>query len=103
VSAPQQARSLVPFTWVCIGIVVAALAAVLLINTTMASGAYERRDMKIEIAELHQQRATLISTLEANSAPQHLSGTAVELGMVPAGTLGFVSLENSLVLESGGR
>ncbi len=102
VSTPEQARSLMPFATLCVAIIVAALAGVLILNTTMASGAYERRDMKIELAELHQQRAALLTALEANSAPQHLSTTAEELGMVPAGTLGFVTIEDNVVIEQGG-
>ncbi|MEX0914203.1 MAG: hypothetical protein WDZ57_04545, partial [Demequina sp.] len=72
-----------------------------MLNTTMAQGAYERRDLKIELSELHQQRSALITELEANSAPQHLSNTARDLGMVPAGAMGVISLEESSVGESG--
>ena len=103
VAAPEQARSLVPFAWTCVLIVVAALASVLLLNTTMSEGAYERRDLKIELADLHQQRAALITALEANSSPRFLSTTAADLGMVPASTIGFISLEDGVVLEAGGR
>lgn len=103
VSAPQQGRSLVPFAWGCVAIIIGALAGVLMLNTTMAQGAYERRDLKIELAELHQERAALITQLEANSAPQHLSSAARELGMVPAGASGVLSLEESAVWESGER
>lgn len=102
VAAPEQARSLAPFAWLCIGIIVAALAAVLLLNTAMASGAYERRDLKIELAELHEQRGALITELEANSSPHLLAATAEDLGMVHAGRFGFVSIENAAVLESDG-
>jgi len=101
VATPEQARSLVPFAWGCVAIVIGALAAVLMLNTVMAQGAYERRDLKIELSELHQQRSALITALEANSAPQHLSNTARDLGMAPAGTLGVISLEDSRVWESG--
>ncbi|PKQ25713.1 MAG: hypothetical protein CVT64_08420 [Actinobacteria bacterium HGW-Actinobacteria-4] len=101
VAAPKHARSLVPFTWACFSMILGALAAVLVLNTTMAEGAYERRDLKIELADLHQQRATLISELEANASPQWLSTRAAQLGMEPAGTLGFVSIEDGTVLESG--
>lgn len=101
VPAPEHARSLVPFTWACVSMILGALAAVLILNTTMAEGAYERRDLKIELADLHQQRATLISALEANASPQWLSTRAGELGMQPATTLGFVSIEDGVVLESG--
>lgn len=103
VAAPEQMRSMVPFAWVCVSIVIGAMAAVLLLNTTMSSGAYERRDLKIEIASLHQERATLVTQLESNSSPQFLANVASDLGMVPAKTLGFVSLQDSIVLESEGR
>lgn len=102
VAAPEQMRSMVPFAWLCVSIVLGAMAAVLLLNTTMASGAYERRDLKIEIASLHQERATLVTQLESNSSPQFLANVAADMGMVPAETLGFVSLKDSVVLESEG-
>ncbi len=101
VQAPEQSRSLMPFAIACVAIVVAALAAVLLINTTMAQGAYERRDLRIEIAGLHQQSAAYRETLEENSSPASLAARAAALGMAPAGALGFVSLSDGIVLETG--
>ena len=100
VQAPEQARSLVPFAWTCALIVIGALSAVLLLNTSMASGAYERRDLKIEIANLHEQKASLVTQLEQKSAPDQLRGDARELGMQPAARFGFISLADSLVIES---
>ena len=101
VQTPEQARSLVPFAWTCALIVIGALSAVLLLNTSMARGAYERRDLKIEIANLHEQRASLVTQLEVQSSPDQLGATARALGMVPAGTFGFISLEDGIVIESG--
>lgn len=101
VSTPDQARSLAPFAITCIVVVLAAMAAVLLINTQMAKGAFERRDIKIEIAQLHQQQAALVSQLEGFSSPQYLASAADELGMVPASALGFISIEDSTVLHQG--
>ncbi len=103
VTAPRHARSLAPFAWLCVGIVLAALSSVLALNTTMAEGSYHARDLKIEIAQLHQQRATALIQLEANAAPAALAGRAAELGMQPAGRIGFVTLESGKVLEAGGR
>lgn len=100
VAVPEQMRSMAPFASVCVLIVLGAMAAVLLLSTTMATGAYERRDLKIEIANLHQERAALVTELESNSSPQFLAKVASEMGMVPAETLGFVSLKDSIVLES---
>ncbi|WP_144276402.1 hypothetical protein [Demequina sp. NBRC 110053] len=103
VSAPEQARSLAPFAWSCLAVILGAMLAVLMINTAMSQGAYERRDLKIEIAQLHQQRASLISELEANSSPALLADAAAELGMQPHQQMGFVSLTDGLVLQQGGQ
>jgi hypothetical protein len=83
--------------------VVSALSAVLLLNTSMARGAYERRDLKIETATLHEQRAALVTQLEQKSAPERLGYHARLLGMRPAATFGFISLEDAVVIESGGK
>lgn len=100
VSAPSHQRSLASFAWTCISIIVVALAAMLIINTQMAAGAYERRDMRLEIAGLHQQRAALVTHLDANAAPHHLAQVATALGMVPATTVGFISLSTEQVTET---
>lgn len=89
-----------PFTVLCVGIVVSALTAVLLLNTAMARGSYESVQIRREIAQLHQDRAALLTQLESASAPGGLAAAAQELGMVPAGRLGFISLEQGAVLES---
>jgi hypothetical protein len=103
VTAPEHARSLAPFAWLCVLIIMGALASVLAITTAMSEGAYERRDLKIEIAQLHQQRAALVSELEANSSPTYLAEAASGLGMEPATTLGFVSIADGAVLEQGAQ
>lgn len=103
VAAPEQARTLVPFAWTCALIVVAALTAVLLLNTSMARGAYERRDLKIAIANLHEKHASLVTTLEQKSSPDALARDAQALGMQPGTVLGFISLKDKVVIESGGR
>lgn len=100
VAAPEQARSLAPFAWSCILIIVGALVSVLLLNTTMAEGAYERRDLKIEIANLHQERSRLISELEANASASRLADAAAAMGMEKAQTQGFVSLKDAAVGEN---
>ena len=101
VAAPEQARSIAPFAWTCILIVMASMLAVLMINTQMSKGAFERRDLKLEIAALHQEAATLSDTLERNASPSYLAQRASALGMEPASTLGFVSIADGAVLEQG--
>ncbi len=103
VAAPQHERTLAPFAWLCVAIVIVALGAVLTLNTSMAEGAYESRDLKIEIADLHQQRASALTKLESNAAPGALALQAQTLGMVPADHIGFITLTTGQVLEAGGR
>jgi len=102
VAAPQHARTLAPFAWLCVAIVLVSLGSVLALNTTMAEGAYQARDLKIEIADLHQQRATALTQLESNSAPGALAARAQTLGMVPAPDIGFITLSTATVLQAGG-
>ena len=101
VQAPERGRSLLPFATLCVAIVIGALSAVLLLNTSMTEGAYERRDLKIEIAALHKESAAYLETLETNAAPASLAARAEALGMAPATALGFVSLSDGIVLETG--
>src|SRR5690606_16059433 len=99
VKAPDTSRSLTPFATLCVAIILAALASVLVLNTAMARGSYESVTMRREIAQYQQQRVTLLTELEAASAPAGLAAAAQELGMVHASSIGFVSLADGVVME----
>ena len=94
--------SIIPFVVLCVAIVVAALVSVLLLNTTMAAGAYQARDLKIQSANLLEQRAALLTQLDANAAPQNLADKAAALGMAPAVEVGYISLKDGSVRRAGG-
>lgn len=101
VSAPEPGRSLVPFAALCVSIILAAMVSVLLLNITMSRGAWEANSMRTEISRAQQERAALLTQLEAMSNPAGLAASAEALGMVPAAQLGFVSLGSQSVLNSG--
>lgn len=101
VATPQQARSLGPFVALCLLVVAASLATVLMLNTMLTSGSYDVRALRSEIAQLHQERAALLTELESSATPGALAGAAAELGMEPAGRVGFISLEDEVVREAG--
>ncbi len=101
VQAPSASRSLLPFAILCIGIVLASFAAVLIINTAMTAGASERRELRLELAALEEQRAELVTGMEFNSTPTSLAAAAERLGMVPAGTPGFIELSTGTIIEVG--
>jgi hypothetical protein len=101
-SSPRRG-SAVPFVALCVAIIVGALVSVLLLNTTMAAGAYEARDLLIETANLLEYRADLLLDLDAEAAPQNLVESATQLGMVPASDVGYISLEDGIVTHAGGQ
>lgn len=100
VRAPQQTRTRVPFVLFCITILVAALLGALVLNTSMARGAYQAHDLQIELAQLARTEQDLNSQLLAHRAPGQLAASARALGMVPAPELAFLRLSDGAVLGS---
>lgn len=102
--SPQpRSHTTVPFVALCVTIIVGTLVAVLLLNTTMAAGAYQGRDLIIETASLLEEKADLLLELEAHAAPQNLVEQAVGLGMVQANEVGYISLNDGTVRLAGGQ
>ncbi|HEY5515744.1 MAG TPA: hypothetical protein VIK12_06010 [Pengzhenrongella sp.] len=100
VRAPQQTRTRVPFVLFCITILAAALLGALVLNTSMARGAYQSHDLQIELAAQARTEQDLTTQLLAHKAPGHLAASARALGMVPAPELAFLRLSDGAVLGS---
>jgi hypothetical protein len=100
-ATPEYSRSLVPFVAMCVAIIAGSLLAVLLLNTTMTQRAYEARDLRTELAALEVQRSELQATLDVDASPQALAQAARDLGMVPAPSVGFLTIESGVVLAPG--
>lgn len=98
VSAPATSRSRVPFILLCIGILATALVGVLLLNTTMAHGAYEQRELQREISRLAQEEQALLAEIDVESSPRALAAHAERLGMVQDPTPAFVRLADGTVI-----
>jgi hypothetical protein len=97
VRPPAQARAHVPFVVTCMAILAGALRAALLLNTQLAAGAYEQRSMDVELAQLARDEQSLSAELDANKAPAKLAESATALGMVPAGSTGWLRLSDGTV------
>ncbi|GAA3811379.1 hypothetical protein [Cellulomonas soli] len=97
VRAPQQARTRVPFVLMCMGVLGAALLSALLLNTSMAHGAYEKYEKSNELGQLQQDEKDLVAALDQKSSPAHLAEAARALGMVPAGGTGWLRLSDGSV------
>jgi hypothetical protein len=97
VRAPQQARTRVPFVLMCMAVLGAALLSALLLNTSMADGAYEKYKLSNELGRLQQDEKDLVAALDEQSSPAHLADAARGLGMVPAGGTGWLRLSDGSV------
>ena len=97
VRAPDQARSRVPFVLACMAVLGAALLAALLLNTQMASLAFERYELSNELGRLEQDRKDLVAERDARSSPSQLADAALRHGMVEANGTGWLRLADGSV------
>lgn len=86
------------FPILVVALLVAGLAGVLALNTTMARDSFEVGRLEARSAELSDTREALVHEVDAQSSPQHLAERARSLGMVPADSAAFVDLTEGTVL-----
>jgi hypothetical protein len=70
----------------------------LLINTTLAQGAFTLSELRTTQTELGRTEATLIESVAALAAPTVLEEKARSLGMVPTPTPAFIQIPSGKVL-----
>lgn len=97
VRAPANARSLLPFTALCLTILLGALIGALMLNTTMAATSYEIRDQQIQLARLSEREQDLTQQVERLAAPTQLAEAASDLGMERAEGSSYITLSNTTI------
>ena len=98
VRAPEPTRTRVPFVLLCIAILAGALLGALVLNTTMASAAYDKHAMEVELAQLARTEQSLRTSIDAQKAPQQLAASARGLGLVQAPPSAYLRLADGAVL-----
>lgn len=84
--------------WVPImALLVVALVVPVVINAQMAVTSYSMHSQEIELSELKDYQADLITRAREAQSPQKLAEKAHELGLVPAGTPGYISLAGNSI------
>lgn len=86
------------FTLVVIGVLAVGLLALLVINTTLAQGAFTVTSLDKQQRELARQEQVLQRSVADAAAPATLQKQAQKLGMVPARTPAFIRLSDGKVL-----
>ncbi|MGL5931088.1 MAG: hypothetical protein ACRCY8_19310 [Dermatophilaceae bacterium] len=98
VVAPPASRGNGWFFLVCATLLLGGTLGVLVLNTTMAKGAYTMRDLQRRSDELADTQDALRQSVQGVSGPGPLARRARELGMVPAGSAAFLRLSDGAVL-----
>lgn len=86
------------FALVVLTVLTVGMLAVLLINTSLAQGAFTVSQLKSEQTQLRQQEQTLTEAVAALGAPESLEARARGLGMVPSENPVFLDLTTGKVL-----
>jgi hypothetical protein len=86
------------FALVVTGMLVVGMVVILVINTSLAQGAFTISELQAQEAALTQQEQTLSEQVEAAAAPESLEQQARSLGMVPSENPVFLSVPSGRVL-----
>lgn len=86
------------FALVVLTVLAAGMLAVLLINTSLAQGAFTVSELKSEQGQLMQQEQSLTEAVAALAAPESLETRARELGMLPSENPVFLDVSTGKVL-----
>lgn len=98
VRAPSAGRSRVGFILLCVSILVGSLLGVLMLNTAMATTAYDIHDQQVQLARLSETEQSLAQQVERLSSPVLLQQQAEELGMEPADGMRYITLADNAIL-----
>jgi hypothetical protein len=86
------------FAIVCATLLGAGLIVLLLLNTAVAQDSFGLQRLKAGSQQLADQRQALIQSNDLAAAPAQLATRAWAMGLVPAGSAGFVQLPSGQVL-----
>ena len=86
------------FALIVTGALVVGMLAILLINTSLAQGAFTISALRAERGQLMQQEEALVEAVAALATPESLESRARDLGMVPSANPVFLDVQSGKVL-----
>jgi len=90
-------RSTVPMVILALVVLLLSIIVPMVLNTQMAETSFEIRDQQLQLNQLDAEAWSLQSELQQVSSPVALEEAARAHGMVPAGSIGFISLDAGTV------
>ncbi len=86
------------FAVLCIVLLAAGLVALLMMNTALASGIYQLKDLQGQSGTLTDQQEQLTQAVDDLRSPRNLAAKAQQLGMVPAKSMAFIRLSDGSII-----
>jgi uncharacterized protein HemX len=86
-----------PFVVLLCGLLAGALASLLIISTTLATGSFRIITLQQQVNQLTRQRQQLQETVAADQSAQVIAQRAYMLGMRPQGQMRFLDLKEGTV------
>jgi hypothetical protein len=86
------------FALLCITLLAAGLVGLLMMNTALASGIYQLKDLQTQAGTLTDQQEQLTQLVDDLRSPRNLAAKAQQLGMVPARSMAFVRLSDGTII-----
>ncbi|HEY3956964.1 MAG TPA: hypothetical protein VGM53_26635 [Streptosporangiaceae bacterium] len=96
-AAGGQTRPRTPFVLLLVGLLAGGLVCLLMLNTTLAQGAFQITGMQQRNATLSQQVQALQQKTAQEEAPSSIAARAKQLGMRPAGRMHFINLKTGRI------
>jgi hypothetical protein len=94
----QERASRGVFALVVVGLLIAGMIVILVINTALAQGAFTVSELQNQQASLAQEEQLLSQAVAAAAAPDALEKSARAMGMVPSQTPVFLKVPSGKVL-----
>jgi cell division protein FtsB len=91
-----------PFVILLCGLLAGALASLLVISTTLASGAFHITTLQQQVNQLNRERQQLQQTVAADQSAQVIAERAYQLGMRPQGQMRFLDLKHHRIRTNAG-
>ncbi|MFP4635337.1 MAG: hypothetical protein ACLFRD_05715 [Nitriliruptoraceae bacterium] len=93
---PPAVRHTLAYALVIITVLGAAIFGAVSFNALAAAAAVEARALEAEVADAERSYGQLVADVAALEDPARIREAAEDLGMVPAGSVRYVSVERSL-------
>lgn len=98
VVAPAPQRNHMPLLVICFVVVLfIAISVPLIINTQLALMSYAIHGDQVKIVSLQEKNQDLTQRLDRRSSATQLRREASQAGLVPSGTLGYITLKTNKI------